>query len=93
VVSDGRFELKVNAFDEVELLRGLHKTANRIVTGIVLAALIIGAALLARVRGGPHILGYPAVAFVLFLAAALCGAWLLVSIVVSDRRMRSRVTR
>lgn len=90
-VSSGQFELKVNAFDEGELLQGLHKIANRVVTGIVLAALIIGAALLARVRGGPRVMGYPAVAFVLFLAAALGGAWLLISIVVSDRRMKNRV--
>lgn len=87
-LTDGQFEVRVRAFDEKEMLHGLHKVANRIVTGLVLAALIIGAALLARVPGGPRILGYPAVAFILFLAAALGGAWLLISIVVQDRRIK-----
>ena len=89
-VTSGQFQVRVRAFDETELLRGLHKVANRIVTGLVLAALIVGAALLVRVPGGPRILGYPAVALVLFLAAALGGAALLISIVVSDRRIKNR---
>ena len=87
-VTTGEFQVRVRAFDEAELLRGLHKVANRVVTGIVLAALIIGAALLARIPGGPRLLGYPAVALILFLAAALGGAWLLISIVLGDRRIK-----
>ncbi len=89
-LTDGQFEVRVRAFDEKEMLHGLHKVANRVVTGLVLAALIIGAALLARVPGGPRVLGYPAVAFFLFLAAALGGAWLLISIVVEDRRIKKK---
>jgi len=89
-VSDGQFEFRVRAFDETEMIGGLHKVANRIVTGLILAALIIGAALLARVPGGPRILGYPAVALVLFLLAAIGGAALVVSIVVGDRRIKNR---
>ncbi|MGB9376236.1 MAG: AarF/UbiB family protein, partial [Mycobacteriales bacterium] len=86
--TDGQFEVRVRAFDEREMLHGLHKVTNRIVTGLVLAALIIGAALLARSPGGPRVMGYPAVAFVLFVAAALCGAWLLISIIVEDHRVK-----
>lgn len=89
-VADGRFELRVRAFDETELLHGFHKVANRVTTGIVLAALIIGAAMLSGVRGGARVAGYPAVAFVLFVLAALGGLVLVVSIAVEDRRVRRR---
>jgi predicted unusual protein kinase regulating ubiquinone biosynthesis (AarF/ABC1/UbiB family) len=89
-LASGRFELRVDAFDETEFLRGLHRMANRVATGVVLAALIIGAALMSRVETSTRIAGYPALAFVCFVAAALGGAWLLGSIVVSDRRIRRR---
>ena len=87
-LASGRFELRVNAFDETAFLRGLHRMANRVAVGLVLAALIVGAALLSRVETDVRIGGYPAVAFILFLIAALGGAWLVVSILVSDRRIR-----
>jgi predicted unusual protein kinase regulating ubiquinone biosynthesis (AarF/ABC1/UbiB family) len=89
-IASGRFQLKVDAFDETEFLQGLHRMANRVAVGLVLAALIIGAALLSRVPTDVRIGGYPAVAFVLFLMAALGGAWLVVTIALSDRRIRRR---
>jgi hypothetical protein len=52
--------------------------------------MIIGAALLSRVHTTARIAGYPAVAFVLFLIAAIGGAWLVVTIALSDRRIRRR---
>jgi len=89
-LADGRFELKVDAFDETAFLRGLHRMANRVATGLVLAALIIGAALLSNVRTTARIAGYPAVAFVFFVVAAVCGLYLVISIFVGDRRLRRR---
>jgi ubiquinone biosynthesis protein len=87
-LASGQFELRIDAFDETAFLRGLHRMANRVAVGLVLAALIVGAALLSRVDTDVTIWGYPAVAFILFLMAALGGAWLVVSILVSDRRLR-----
>jgi hypothetical protein len=89
-LGDGRFELRVNAFDETAFLQGLHRMANRVAVGLVLAALIVGAALLSRVETSTRIAGYPAVAFICFLLAALGGAWLVVTIAISDRRIRRR---
>jgi esterase/lipase superfamily enzyme len=89
-LGEGRFELRVNAFDETAFLQGLHRMANRVAVGLVLASLIVGAALLARVHATDTIGGYPAVAFVLFLLAALGGAWLVITIALSDRRIRRR---
>jgi len=89
-LSSGKFELRVDAFDETAFLQGLHRMANRVAIGVVLAALIIGAALLSRVKTDVTIGGYPAIAFVLFLMAALGGLWLCVTIAISDRRIRRR---
>jgi predicted unusual protein kinase regulating ubiquinone biosynthesis (AarF/ABC1/UbiB family) len=89
-LASGRFELRVDAIDETEFLRGLHRMANRVAIGLVLAALIVGAALLSRVQTDTRIAGYPAVAFICFLLAALGGAWLVVTIAISDRRLRRR---
>ena len=85
-VSEGTFELKVNAFDEAELMRGLQRLANRLTMGLVLAALIVGAAMLMRIETSSTLLGYPTVAIICFLAAAGAGFVLVVSIVRSDRR-------
>jgi ubiquinone biosynthesis protein len=53
---------------------------------VVIAALIVGAAMLMRVETSARILGYPALAIVCFLMAAGFGVALLGSIVISDRR-------
>ena len=71
--------------DERLLIDGLHKIANRIALGLILAALIVGAALLMQVPTNFRILGYPGLAILFFLAAALGGVALVVSILASDR--------
>jgi predicted unusual protein kinase regulating ubiquinone biosynthesis (AarF/ABC1/UbiB family) len=85
LVSRNELRVGIEAIDEVRLISGLEKIANRITLGLVIAALIIGAAMLAAVDGGPRLLGYPALSLVLFVAAALAGVVLAVRIVLSDR--------
>lgn len=80
------FKLNVDAIDEVQLLRGIHKVANRITAGLVLAALIVGAALLMRIETPFKLFGYPGLAMVLFLAAATGGMILVVRILWGDYR-------
>jgi predicted unusual protein kinase regulating ubiquinone biosynthesis (AarF/ABC1/UbiB family) len=92
-VADGRFELNVKAFDEAQLLQGLQKLANRVTMGLVLAALIVGAAMLMRVQTSSKLLGYPSVAIICFLLAAAGGAWLLGSIVLADRAINVKAKR
>lgn len=77
---------KVEAIDERLLMEGFQKVANRITTGLVLAALIVGAAMLVRVESPFRILGFPGIAIVLFLLAAGGGVALIVNIVLQDRR-------
>ena len=54
----------------------------------MLAALIVGAAMLMQVPTRFTILGYPALAIVLFAGAAIGGIALIVSIATTDRRAR-----
>jgi predicted unusual protein kinase regulating ubiquinone biosynthesis (AarF/ABC1/UbiB family) len=90
VLAKNALRLKVDAFDEVALIEGLQKIANRIAMGVVLAALIVGAAIVMQIPTRWTVLGYPALAMILFAAAALGGIALITSIVTTDRRRRRR---
>lgn len=87
-VANNQLEVKVDAIDEKTLVEGFQKVANRITVGLVLAALIVGAALLMRVETSFRILGYPGLAIVCFVAAAGMGLSLVLTIVLADRRSR-----
>ena len=78
--------LKVEVIDHGAIIDGLQKVANRIALGVVLAALIVGAAMLMRVPTAFTILGYPGLAISLFLAAAAGGLWLAWTILAGDVR-------
>jgi hypothetical protein len=88
-----KFTLRVQAFDDFSLMENLQKIANRITMGLILAALIIGAALLMRAGGTFTIMGYPAIAIILFLMAAGGGIALVFNILVSDRRQMKKMKR
>jgi ABC-type polysaccharide/polyol phosphate export permease len=86
VIANQELEVKIKAVDTKLIMEGIQKIANRITTGIVLAALIMGAAIMMRVETSYRIFGYPALAILCFLAAATGGAWLLFGIFVQDRK-------
>jgi predicted unusual protein kinase regulating ubiquinone biosynthesis (AarF/ABC1/UbiB family) len=86
-LAQGSFTIKVDALDEVQFLHVLQRLATRLTMGIVIAALVLGAALMMQIPTRSRILGYPSIAMVLFLLAALAGAALLASILLSDRRI------
>jgi predicted unusual protein kinase regulating ubiquinone biosynthesis (AarF/ABC1/UbiB family) len=83
-VANNSLAIKVDAIDEVKLMEGLQKVANRITLGLILASLIIGAALLMRVETSFKIFGYPGLAIICFLAAAAGGVMLVVNIIFYD---------
>jgi ubiquinone biosynthesis protein len=85
VAKDG-VSIKVEAFDETHLIEGLQKIANRITVGLVLAALIIGAALMMRVETNFRLFGYPGLAVICFLLAAGGGAILVVNTLLNDEK-------
>ena len=92
-IAGSEVEVKVKAVDADLMMEGLQKIANRVTSGLVLAALIIGASLLMRVETSWQILGYPALAMLFFLVAAAGGIWLLVSIFVQDQKSAKKTAR
>ena len=93
-IGNNELSFKIDAIDETVVLEGLQKVANRITLGLVVAALIVGAALLMRIDTTFRIFGYPGLAMILFLLAAIAGMVLGASIVVNDvKRRKRKVTR
>jgi len=89
-LANNQIEVKVNAIDERLLMEGLQKIANRITLGLVLAALIVGAAMLMSVPTDFRILGYPGLAIIFFLAAASGGILQMVNILFYDEKAKKK---
>ena len=83
-LSQNQFKIQVDAFDERRFVLALQKVANRIAIGLIIAALIMGAALLVRIPSNWNIFGYPAFAIILFLFAVSIGIYLVYTILFTD---------
>lgn len=92
-LSDGELAVRVKTMDEVRFLSVLQRLANRLTMGIILAAIVVGAALMMQVPTRSTILGYPAVAMIFFLLAAIAGGVLMAVIVVGDRNAQKAALR
>ncbi len=88
MAAGNQLKFKVDAFDEGTLIEGFQKVANRITMGLILAALIIGAAMMMKVETRFQLFGYPGLSMLCFLGAAGGGTWLIVSILMQDRAAR-----
>jgi ubiquinone biosynthesis protein len=92
-VGNAELSVKVRPVETQFLVESAQKVANRITTGLILAALIIGAALLMQVQTTFQIMGYPGLAIICFLSAALGGAWLVLNILWQDHKSKQRNRR
>lgn len=84
LVANNKLRMKMDTFDENLIVSTLEKIANRITLGLILAALIVGAALLMRVNTTFTLFGYPGLAIIFFLMAVAGGAALAWRIIRSD---------
>jgi ubiquinone biosynthesis protein len=89
-LSTSELKLKVELIDEGAVMEGLQKVANRITLGLILAALIIGAAMIMRVETSFTLFGYPGLAMILFIIAGMGGLWLAVNIITHDHVSKPR---
>jgi predicted unusual protein kinase regulating ubiquinone biosynthesis (AarF/ABC1/UbiB family) len=85
-VGNSELEVNVRTPDARHLLNGFEKIANRVTTGIILAALIVGAALMMRINSAFQMFGYPGIAMICLLVALGGSAWLVLGILWKDYR-------
>ena len=90
VIGNNELKIGVDAIDERVVLDGLQKVANRITIGLVLAALIVGAALLMRVETSFRLFGYPGLPMIFFLLAAIGALILIFNILLYDKKPRKK---
>lgn len=83
-LAENKFRLSLDAIDEQRFILAFQKVANRITIGLIVAALILGAALLMRIPTTWTILGYPGFAILLFILAASIGLYLVYQILFKD---------
>jgi len=83
-------KIKVEAIDEAKLMEGFQKIANRITMGLVIAALIVGAAMLMRVETRFTIFGYPGIAIIFFFIAAGAGLWFVFHMLFKDEKSEKK---
>ncbi len=81
LVSDD-FAVRVDTPQLGSLLGGLEKVANRIFTGLVLGGLLVASGLLMQYQAGLGMFG--------FLLAGVIGMWMVVTIMIGDRKGRKR---
>lgn len=86
-LADGEFRLQVQAIDEERLHTVIQRVANRVTLGIIIAATILGAAMVVRVPSEWTVLGYPGLAICLFLFAVCAGVAMAAWIFMTDRKV------
>lgn len=84
----GRLEIHIDVTNLKHVSNQIDGAANRLVIGIVVAALIIGSSIVMTVTGGPKFLGLPVFGLLGYLGSAAGGVWLLLSIWKSNRADR-----
>ncbi|MCA1616637.1 MAG: AarF/ABC1/UbiB kinase family protein, partial [Acidobacteria bacterium] len=82
--------IRVDALDEKVIMEGAQKVANRITAGLIVAAMIVGAALMMDVQTSFRLFGYPGFAMLFFLFAGLVGAYLIITILFYDVPNKNR---
>ena len=66
-------------------IREMDRASNRLSFAIVIAAIVVGSAVVVHAGAGPHMFGYPALGLAGFIAAAVLGIGLAIGILRSGR--------
>jgi ubiquinone biosynthesis protein len=81
----GRLTFGIKLTQAEEFLAGIHKIANRITVGVIIAALLVASSMMMRI--------YPRFAMIGYVLAAAAGLYLIVTTLLHDREDRERAKR
>jgi ubiquinone biosynthesis protein len=90
LTAGGKLTFGIKLTQAEEFLAGIHKIANRIAVGAIIAALLVSSSLMMRVDTGHKILGYPALAMIGYVIAAAAAVYVVASILMRDRKDQER---
>jgi ubiquinone biosynthesis protein len=82
----GRLSFGIKLTQAEEFLAGIHKIANRITVGVVIAALLVSSSLMMRVPSTFAIFGYPGLAVLGYLLASVAAFYLIFSTMSRDHK-------
>lgn len=88
LLASNRLQVRLAGLDDSRLMENLQKIANRIASAVVIAALLLSSTQLMQMSAGPRLFGYPALAVVMFVVAAILGVMLVLSAMRYDRHAR-----
>jgi ubiquinone biosynthesis protein len=86
----GKLALTIKLSQAEEFLSGIHKVANRITIGVVIAALLVSSSMMMRVPTRFTIFGYPGLAVFGYLLASAAAFYLILSTLIRDRKDQER---
>jgi ubiquinone biosynthesis protein len=86
LTSAGRLSFGIKLTQAEEFLAGMHKIANRITVGVVIAALLISSSMIMRVPTRFTLFGYPGLAILGYLLASAAAFYLILSTILRDRK-------
>lgn len=89
-MANNDFKLKIDAIDEKRVTDGFQKVANRITLGLIIASMVVGASMLMQVPSDFTILGYPGLAMLFFLLAAVGAIVLSYVIIFRDENLNNK---
>jgi ubiquinone biosynthesis protein len=84
-VQSGEITVKMDDLKRDKNIESINSMVNRLVFGIVVAALIIGSAIVVNANAGPKIFGLSAFGIAGYTGAAILGFWLIISILRSNK--------
>ncbi len=85
LVKSGKLSFNINIKGLDKMLNTQDQTSNRISFSIIIAALILGSAILINSEVPPMLFGVSVIGIAGFLAAAVMGIWLLIAIIQKGR--------
>jgi predicted unusual protein kinase regulating ubiquinone biosynthesis (AarF/ABC1/UbiB family) len=88
LLAENRLQVRLDGLENSRLMENMQKIANRIAAAVVTAALLVSSAMLMRIETPTRLFGYPALAVVLFLVAAVLGLAIAISALLRDRKAK-----
>jgi len=86
----GRLSFSLKLMQAEQFLAGMHKVANRITVGLIIAALLLSSTMMMRIPSRFTVFGYPGLAMFGYLLAAAAGFYLVISTLIRDRKDEER---